>query len=126
MVSGDQQFVSKRNLQCALGAVFLVVLLIEWGSHSLTFSHTEAGNRTTVAATEIPHDDPCRMLVHGPDGKQQNQSNLRHNVGPSGTFLNFIFESFSAMVTDDPVPGRAPTAALFRPPNPPFHPPEFS
>jgi hypothetical protein len=110
-----------------LGAVFLVVLLAEWGSHSLTFSHTMGGDGSTVHSTGYGHDDPCKTLVHSPDGKQQNPPSPRHNVSP---FAGFLFADLDPQLSvhqaKPPLSDRERIDPLSRPLNPPFHPPEFS
>ena len=109
---------------------FLVLLFVEWGSHSLAFSHSFApdGQAQAVTSDERGHEDLCKTMVHGSEGTRQDKPvpNVGHDITQANTFfgLSGIEPSFGLRI--DPRLSRSKVSGLSRPLSPPFHPPELS
>ncbi len=106
--------------------MFLIFLLVEWGSHSLAFSHSSFDGGAAIHSSDTDHDDPCKTLIRCTDGKQLDPPNLRYD-NQHNTFLDGLSElRFVSRVLKPLLVKRERVTSLFRPISPPFHPPEFS
>jgi len=118
----------RRNLRRVLAVGLLVLLLVEWGSHSVSYEHSSSTDAPSITA-HGGHGDICNTLILCSSSSrhdQQNQSLGRdpsQHAAPIDLFAavssNFLFRLRSQ--TD-----FASGEAIFRPPNTPFHPPEIS
>ena len=110
---------------------FLVLLFVEWGSHSLAFSHAYSSDgqaQAVVGYDERGHEDPCKTMVHGSDGTRQERPvpNAGHDITQSDPFFGLSAESRNGDQQKDPRIYRSSVSALSRTVSPPFHPPELS
>jgi len=121
--------VARKNLRCVFAALFVVVLLGEWGSHSVTYANSASADGQAVSANEGGHEDPCKTLVRCTDGRRQNHEvpTPGHDLSQHNAFLDQFGNSRRMdSVYQDPRIARAKINELFRPVSPPFHPPEIS
>ena len=118
------------NLHRVLAVAFLVVLLAEWGSHSLAFAHSALiAGENAVHIQHGDHDDLCKTLVKCPDGprKELPSSNGGHDVLPQNPAINRLGDADSTLTLGkDTGSYRPPLRVLSRSVSPPFHPPELS
>ena len=107
---------------------FLVMLLVEWGSHGLAFTHSGSDERASVQSAETGHEDPCNTLIRCHDGSQgSDQRKAQADAGQHGLFLNNLFSFTSKSVV--PLVNNIERALVedrYGSPDPPFHPPEQS
>lgn len=118
---------SRKNLARVFAAAFVFFLLVEWGSHSLAFAHSQSEGMVAVSA-DGEHEDPCKTLVRCTDGRRQDQKvpNLGHDLSQHNAFLDRLSNSNRLDgIIADPRISRANVHELFRPVSPPFHPPEL-
>ena len=129
MRSLTSKLVKKETRRSLLAALFLIVFLAEAGSHGLICSSQRSTNELSVSSTGGGHDDPCKTLIVCSDSKRKDQQlptfshdSMQHNaMFDRGSDLQNQFD----MRSEARIPfGAAHT--LFRPPSPPFHPPEIS
>jgi len=121
--------VKKETRRSLLAALFLIVFLAETGSHGLICSGPKSADGASVSSTDGGHDDPCKTLIVCSDSKRKDQQlpvfghdSMQHNaMFDRGTDLDDRFD----MLSEPRIPFAA-AHALFRPPSPPFHPPELS
>ena len=108
--------------------MFLALLFIEWGSHGLAFSHAYSvdGQAQSVVSDQQGHEDPCKTMVHGTDGTRQEKPvpNVGHDVTQASTFFYMSDGADYFGAPNDSGVSREKVRDLFRPPSPPFHPPE--
>lgn len=120
---------TKENRRRLLAAVFMIVFLAELGSHGVICTNlSSVDEQTTVSATDKGHEDPCDTLILCRDDNRKDRQtpNLSHDAAQH----NALFDRFSDLdlpgfQKDPPIP-LTTTTGLFRPPSPPFHPPELS
>lgn len=119
----------KQKARRVLAAFFLLFMLAEWGSHGLMCPEVNTPERSSVTIDPNGHEDPCDTLILCSDGKQKDRQmpsfshdSAQHNA----IFDRSIGIRTEVVVTKDrPIP-LASSSRLFRPIDPPFHPPEFS
>ena len=130
MATRDVQFINKANFHRLIAMVFLVLLLVEWGSHGLAFSHSYSleGQAQAIGFDEQGHEDPCKTMVHGTDGTRPEKPvpNLGHDVTQANAFFAISAIELRIGLRKDPRLSHAQVNGLFRPVSPPFHPPELS
>jgi len=118
----------KRNLRRVLAVGFLVLLLVEWGSHSVIDAHTSSTDAPSISAHDGGHGDLCNTLILCSDsGRRDTQnSNLGREVqhAPPLDLLSAVDARF--LVRQSAPIDFVAGDAIFRPPCPPFHPPETS
>jgi hypothetical protein len=109
---------------------FLILLFVEWGSHSLAFSHAYSpdGQAHAVGSDESGHEDPCKTMVHGTDGTRQEKPvpNMGHDITLANTFFGASGIERDLFLQKDPRLSRSKVHTLSRAVSPPFHPPELS
>ena len=121
--------VKKETRRRILATVFLVVFLAEAGSHGFICSGQISSEGQSVAASESGHDDPCQTLVLCSDNKQKDQQlpSFSHDSMQHNAMFDRRWELLDQIGSEDDARIPYSTAhALFRPPSPPFHPPELS
>lgn len=112
-----------------MAAVFLFVFFAEFGSHTLICSNRSSDEMSSVSANEKGHEDPCKTLVLCSDGSRKDRQ--LPAFGHDAAQHNALFDR-SAYLLADSVVTRDVTIpfstedGLFRPPDPPFHPPRLS
>jgi hypothetical protein len=120
--------VKKNDLRRFFAGMFLVFLLAEWGSHGVIYSHSSFAEGQAMAATDREHEDPCRTLIICSDpGRKDHAPNLWHDATPHNALFDHLsqFNRLDGSETD-PHSQFATINGPFRPPSPPFHPPELS
>lgn len=119
---------SKGNIRRLLAASFLVFLLAEFGSHGLICSGESAADGRSISATDSGHEDPCATLIQcGYDQNQRQPTTLSHDAMQHNALFDRMFElSVEAWLLNEPPILSDADDPLFRPPDPPFHPPKFS
>ena len=118
---------ARRVFQRLLAAAFLIFLLVEWGSHSLAFSHTGSTEGTAVHYNENEHDDPCKTLIRCPDGNRQDAPNVRSDGNQHTAFPSTLLRLHGVAGLLEATTIERGKVPLLRPNvRPPFHPPEFS
>ena len=108
-----------------VAAAFLLFLLVEWGSHSLAFSHA-ATEGASLESSETQHEDPCKTLIRCSDGKQPYQVTFRPDNQHNGFLDDLLGWRPVGRVMKEPPLVPDPVHSLSRSVNPPFHPPKFS
>ena len=119
----------KQTRRSLLAALFLIVFLAEAGSHAMICSNHSSSSETFVSSSDSGHDDPCKSLVLCSDNKRNERQlpgfshdSMQHNaMFDRGADLDDQFD----LLGDTRIP-FATGYTLFRPPTPPFHPPELS
>lgn len=112
-----------------LATLFLVVFLAEAGSHGLICSGQTSAEGLSISATESGHDDPCQSLVLCSDSKKKDQQlpGFSHDSMQHNAMFDRHWEMPDQIgVEKDARISYSTAHALFRPPSPPFHPPELS
>jgi hypothetical protein len=111
-----------------LAAAFAVLLLAEFASHGLICSGETGSAGQTVSATERGHEDPCRTLVQcGYDQNNRQLPKFTHDSSQHNALFDGLFELAPAplIAGDQTIPAESGDP-IFRPPDPPFHPPKIS
>ena len=120
--------ISKR-LHAIVAVVFLFVMLVEWGSHSLAFvHHAEVSGMVSIGVGEVEHDDPCRTLTCC-EGRKDGQSapGFPHHLLTYNSYAEVSDQTPSFRHDPGiPAPSRDDVRRIFRPKDPLLHPPEFS
>lgn len=123
----------KKHLRLVFAALFLFVLLAEWSSHGMHYasSSSAAGlaGQQSVFTEEDGHDDPCKTLVVCSEGsrKDHKPANPTHNLSQHNGLIDHLSQIRTKIdVHGDPLIPFENAHALFRAPNPPFHPPRIS
>jgi len=112
-----------------LATLFLVVFLAEAGSHGFICSGQISSEGQSINASESGHDDPCQSLVLCSDNKQKDQQlpGFSHDSMQHNAMFDRPWELLNQTGIEQEARIPYSTAhALFRPPSPPFHPPELS
>lgn len=109
-------------------AAFLIVLLAEWGSHSVAFTHSYSGELHAVQCEEGAHEDLCKTLIRCSDGPRQEQPvpASGHDLSQSNPLLDYFAHARPFVIHKDPRIPRSRIRGLSRPVDPHFHPPELS
>lgn len=119
-----------KRIGSLIAVLFLVVMLVEWGSHSLAFAHS--GWPTGLVAITNPephHDDPCRTLTDCCQSRKQGGTVLSptHHLPSFSSFselIRFVPAHSSEFLT--PTEFTTDVRRIFRPKDPLLHPPELS
>jgi hypothetical protein len=111
-----------------MAVAFLFVLLVEWGSHSLAFAHSESSRGLVAIDIEVEHDDPCRSMTCCERRRsEQPASSFFHDLKPSHSVIEIAFENNAVDRLREAVTiPREDAHPIFRPAEPPIHPPELS
>ena len=129
MKGHDSRARSNKALRRILALSFLVLLLAEWGSHAAIYANSSTSEGAAIYSNENSHEDPCKTLVRCSDGQRQNQHVLKltHNTSQHNGFVPRLCALGRAGVFhDDGRFAQTNLRALFRPPDPLFHPPEIN
>ena len=107
----------------------MIVFLAELGSHVVICANHSSIDEQSISSNDGGHDDPCKTLVLCSDSNRKDKQ--MPNLGHDATQHNALFDgrsSLSPQIGVDKSPKIPFTTAhsLFRPPSPPFHPPELS
>ena len=108
-------------------AAFLFIVLAEWGSHAVICSDESHGGTLSMSAAESGHEDPCQTLVLCSDNRQKDQQTLK--LGHDASQHNALFDLLPRLgsqveyLSKTLIPFET-GEAVFRPPQPPFHPPK--
>mgnify|MGYP006898379443 CR=1 FL=1 len=120
--------VKKETRRSLLAALFLIVFLAEAGSHAMIGSNHPSSNEAFLSASDKEHHDPCTPHVHCPDTRNERQlpgfahDSTQHNA----LFDHSVDLGNETIIQRDPPIPYGSAGDLFRPPSPPFHPPELS
>jgi hypothetical protein len=121
---------SNKSWRHLFAVAFLLVLLAEWGSHSVipASAASSAPDEQSISADEGGHEDPCQTLVICNEGpRKDRQAKLSHDSSPHNGLFGMLADSnLNFDVPDDPRMSFPTANRLYRPPNPPFHPPKNS
>jgi hypothetical protein len=115
-------------MHAIMAAAFLVVLLVEWGSHSLAFAHAEPARGLVAIDVEVEHDDPCRSMTCCERRRSDKPAGtFFHDLKPTNSMIDIVFthEAIEQLSEAPPIP-RDDARRIFRPAEPPIHPPELS
>ncbi len=128
MNRSDSTTASGKILHRVFAAAFLLVLLVEWGSHSLAFAHAAPPEGVVAVSSEHEHEDPCKTMIHCSESRRQDQvPNPGHDriQQNSTSFGNAEIDTY---LVSNRQPGifREDANRLFRSIDPPFQPPELS
>ena len=118
----------KEALRRIFALGFLVLLLAEWGSHGV-ITNASGAEGSAAYSKESGHDDPCQTLVRCSDSPRQNQHVLKlsHDASQHNGFVPKLSAlGRTAGLHDGLRFAHSNQRALFRPPDPLFHPPELS
>lgn len=121
-------FVKKESRSSLLAVLFLMVFLADTASHAMICSNHTSDRAAFVSSTDAGRDDPCRAHIHCPEN-HRNERQLPGFVHDSMQH-NALFDEPVHLIAQNII-GRDPQIPfgtandLFRPPSPPFHPPEL-
>jgi hypothetical protein len=119
---------TKDDLRHIVAAAFAILLLAEWCSHGLIFSHHADFGDKEVSATKHGHEDPCGTLIICNDGKSKNQQlpGVGHDISHHNAFFERSPDPQRKFdVLTDPLSRSSIVRPIVRPPDPAFHPPEI-
>jgi hypothetical protein len=113
-----------------LAAAFLLLLVVEFGSHGVIFAHSGSSkNGDAVQSSERGHEDPCGTLIMCSDSRKRDQQvpGVSHDASQHNALFDRLsgMRNLSGIERDQPITFEDANA-LFRPPLPPFHPPKAS
>ena len=119
-----------KRIHVVLALMFLFVMLVEWGSHSLAFAHSGSpGGMIAINAPEPEHDDPCRTLTPCCERSSNGSTVLSpsHHVPSYNSYVE-LYDPIPSWTRDLIVtpPAREDARRIFRPKDPLLHPPELS
>ena len=119
-----------KKLHVLLALMFLAVMLVEWGSHSLAFAHSGMpGGMTAVNASEPEHDDPCRTMTTCCERSTNGSTVLSpvHHLPSYNAYVE-LYDPVPSWTREGFVspPVREDARRIFRPKDPLLHPPELS
>ncbi len=121
--------VKKENKRRLLAALFLFFFLAEMGSHVVICANDPSMDEQSMSSYEGNHDDPCKSLVLCGDSGRRDKEVPK--LGHDASQHNALFDASSRQLTQidihkDPQIPFTTGHRLFRPPSPPFHPPQTS
>ena len=122
-------FLTNETRRRLLAAFFLFVFFAEFGSHTLICSNQSSFEQRSVSVNERGHDDPCKTLVLCRDGQRKDRQ--LPGFGHDAAQHNALFDRSAYLLADsiilsDVIIPFSTEDGLFRPPDPPFHPPQLS
>lgn len=108
-------------------AMFLFVLLAEFGSHVLAHASLWHDQGHLVSVVETNNDEPCEHVIPCCENSHSSQQlpNSGHQVLPGDLIEVIQLVSEIEINTEPPIPYTG-ADALFRESQPPFHPPKLS
>ena len=120
----------KENLRRVFAAAFLLFLLVEFGSHTMTHAFSpSAKNHPAVSANEGCDEDPCQSLILCGDSRRERQQipNSGHPTAQPTDLVGFYptADPLIDLRESPPIPFGL-SHAISRPTSPPFTPPELS
>lgn len=118
--------VNKHNLRLIFAAMFLFVLLAEFGAHVMAHANAPHGHELVSVAGGGP-DEPCAHVMPCCDNRHSDQPvpNSSHQVIPNDFLeITHFFPEVEVNVSP-PIP-FSQANALYRESSPPFHPPRLS
>jgi len=119
----------KENRKRLLAALFMLVFLLEVGSHGAICSIHSPTDEQAITFHEGEHDDPCKSLILCGDSQRKDRQmpNLSHDAVQHNALFDGK-DGFSAqtLFQRDPLIPFKTAHCLFRSISPPFHPPELS
>ena len=119
----------KKVARRILAAAFLLLLVVEFGSHGLIYAHSPSSQESAaMQSSERGHEDPCRTMICS-DGRRRDQQTAKfsHDASQHNTLFDRLagMRNLSGIERDQPI-SFEDANAIFRPPLPPFHPPKAS
>lgn len=119
-----------KKLHAVVALVFLFVMLVEWGAHSLAFAHSGSpAGMVAVNVREAEHDDPCRTLTNCCERRKSGGTVVSpsHHLQSFNSFVELIrfVPAYARDLAVNP-PLRDDVQRIFRPKDPLLHPPELS
>jgi hypothetical protein len=108
---------------------FLFLMFAEWGSHGIIYANSISSDSRSISASEGGDEDPCNTLIMCSDGHRRDRQmpSFSHDATPHNAlfdrnagFKNLGLGQKNAKLSVTNVNG------IFRPPDPTFHPPNFS
>lgn len=120
-----QALIHRNNLRLVVAAMFLFVLLAEFGSHVMAHANAPHSQEQLISVTGDSHDEPCSHLMSCYDNRHSNQQipNSGHQLLPNDLLAITRFVPEIEVNFDPPIP-FAQANALYRESSPPFHPPK--
>jgi len=122
--------VSKKNWRRVFATAFLLFLLVEFGSHTMTHAFSpSAKNHPSVSANEGCHEDPCQSLILCSDSRRERQQlpSPGHQTGQAADLVSFYPSADPVLdLRESPPIPFGLSHAISRPTSPPFTPPELS
>jgi hypothetical protein len=119
-----------KRTHAVLALMFLSVMLIEWGSHSLAFAHSGWPTGMVAISTPEPeHDDPCRTMTDCCQSRKHSGTVVSpsHHLPSFNSFVELIgFTPAYSKEFSAPAEFHISARRIFRPKDPLLHPPEFS
>lgn len=122
-------FTNCKGFRRLLAAVFVLLMLAEFGSHALICrDESSFAGRLSVSAAEQEHEDPCRTMMQcGYDQNGRNAPKFTHDASPHNALLDRLFASTAEVQLNEQRPILHETVGpIFRPHDPPFRPPKRS
>ncbi len=123
------KLVRKENWRRIFAAAFLLFLLVEFGSHTMTHAFSpSAKNHPAVSANEGCHEDPCQSLILCSDSRRERQQlpSPGHQTGQAADLVSFYQSDDPVLdLRESPPIPFGPSHAISRPTSPPFTPPEL-
>lgn len=110
--------------------MFLAVMLVEWGSHSLAFAHSGMpSGMVAINAPEPVHDHPCRTMTNCCERGKNGSTVLSpaHHLPSYSSYLE-LYEPVPSFTREFKITPLLSNDArrIFRPKDPLLHPPELS
>lgn len=121
---------NRKVARRVLAAAFLLLLVVEFGSHGVIFAHsTSSKNGDAVQSGERGHEDPCGTLIMCSEGRKRDQQvpSISHDASQHNALFDRLagMRNLGGIEQDQPI-SFDDANAIFRPPLPPFHPPKAS
>ena len=102
----------------------------EFGSHSMICrdESSSAAGQKTASSTERGHEDPCQTMMRcGYDQSNRQLPKFSHDASQHNALFDGLFQMTAQAGRSDEQPTLSNTGEpIFRPPDPPFHPPKIS
>lgn len=123
----SQTLTNRNNLRFVFAALFLFVLIAEFGSHVMAHANAPHSQEHLVSVVGDDHDEPCNHLMPCCDNGHSNQQvrNNGHQLAPIDLLYITQLVPDVKINVDSPIPFSLANA-LYRESSPPFHPPRLS